>query len=175
MTKMNRNPSNATGKLPERADRIPMNSPQRKLEVPPIDGYTMYWFRGDPGRLQRAQRAGYEFVRPEEVELNNFDLAGDPSAPGQTDMGDRVSVAAQDGADGNGQFLRLYLMKIKNEYREQDQERYERERIDPIVNALAGGRLGSGEGGEHPGDIPLRYQKPFQLPKMFTKKTRVAA
>ena len=168
------NPSNETGTLSDSPtfDRVPMTAPTRKLEVPPIHGYKMYWFRGEPGRLQRAMRAGYEFVKPEEVEINNFDLAGDLDLPGHTDMGDRVSVAAQDGVGENGQYLRLYLMKIKEEFWTSDQELYEREKIDPVVQALHGGMIGAGESaGEGPGDVKNRYTKKSTVPDMFKKKS----
>ena len=150
--------------------RIPMTTPTRKLEVPEIHGYKMYWFRGEPGRLQRALRAGYEFVNPDEINIFNHDLAGDLDLPGQTDMGDRVSVAAQDGAGDDGQFLRLYLMKIKLEWWDADRAQYETEKIDPLVAALQGGTIGAGEGGETPGDVKNRYRKPTSIPDMFKKK-----
>lgn len=172
MSKTFLNPANETG---TKADlitfkRVPMTAPTRKLEVPDIPGYKMYWFRSEPGRLQRALRAGYEFVKPEEVDINNFDLAGNLDVPGHSDMGERVSVAAQDGVGENGQFLRLYLMKIKLEWWTEDQEKYEVEKIDPIVESLGAGNIGAGEGGETPGDVRNRYKKAAQLPAMFKKK-----
>ena len=162
------NPANQYGALNH--DRVSMSTPQQKLAVPEIFGYHCHWFKGDPGRIQRALRAGYEFVSPSETDLNNFDIAGDLDVTGQSDLGDRVSVPAQDGAGPTGQYVRLYLMKIKQEYYEQDKEQYEDRMIDPIVTALAGGKVGVGEGGERAGDAALRYHKPFKLPKMFTKK-----
>ena len=166
------NPANEVGVLETSGDgRIPMSTPVRKLEVQDIPGYKLYWFRSEPGRLQRALKAGYEFVKPDEIELNSFDLAGDLALPGMADMGDRVSVAAQDGVGENGQFLRLYLMKIKLEWWNADQAKYETERIDPIVNSLNGGMLGAGESGETPGDVNNRYTKTRKLPEMFKKKS----
>jgi hypothetical protein len=148
-----------------------MTTPIRKLEVPELPGFKMYWFRSEPGRLQRALRAGYEFVKPDEVGINNFDLAGDLALPGMSDMGDRVSVAAQDGIGENGQFLRLYLMKIKLEWWTADQAKYEAEKIDPIVRSLNQGLIGAGEAGETPGDVSNRYTKAGKLPEMFKKKS----
>lgn len=164
------NPAEQVGTSVTEKTRVPMTAPQRKLELPEIPGYRIYWFRGEPGRIQRALRAGYEFIKPEEVDVNNFDLGGDASLSGQGDLGDKVSVAAQDGVGDNGQFLRLYAMKIKIEYYNADQEKYEKDRIDPFVNALVGGRVSTGDGGEQPGDVQHRYRKPTTLPKMFTKK-----
>ena len=152
-------------------ERIPMTLPTQKLQVPEIPGYFLYWFRGEPGRLSRAMRAGYEFVGYDEVELNNFDLAGDLTGPGQTDMGNRVSVPAQDGASEDGQYLRLYLMKLKQELRDSDVMQYEEKMIDPFVGALKAGMVGAGESGERPGDVALRYRKASKLPDMFTKKS----
>ena len=152
------------------ADRVPMSVPRARLEVPDIPGYSTYWFRGEPGRLQRAFGAGYEFVHPDEIELNNFDLAGSMDFPGGSDLGDRVSIPAQDGAGPDGQYLRLYLMKIKQEYRDQDQAEYEVKMIDPIVDALKGGQMGAVKSGENPTDQALRYQRNVKLPDMFTKK-----
>jgi hypothetical protein len=69
------NPANEKLKLPK--GYRPMSVGMRRLEVPAIDGYHLHWFRGNPGNLNRALLAGYEFVEPEEVDLNDFDLAGD--------------------------------------------------------------------------------------------------
>ena len=170
---MARNPSNEVGTLNESTNfkRVPMTAPTRKLEVPEIPGYKQYWFRGEPGRLQRALKAGYEFVKPEEVETFNHDLAGDLNLPGHTDMGDRVSVAAQDGAGEDGQYLRLYLMKIKLEWWSEDQALYEKEKIDPMVAALHAGAIGAGADGETPGDVKNRVKGKTALPEMFKKKT----
>ena len=170
---MAKNPANEIGTREDNLSfkRVPMTAPTRKLEVPDIPGYKMYWFRGEPGRLQRALKAGYEFVSPDEVEINNFDLSGNLNLPGHTDMGERVSVAAQDGAGDDGQFLRLYLMKIKLEWWTADQELYEKEKIDPMVGALNGGLIGAGEAGETPGDVRNRFKKPNALPDMFKKKS----
>ena len=174
MSKYTSNPSNEVGTQLDSTNfkRVPMSSPVRKLEVPDIPGYKMYWFRSEPGRLARALKAGYEFVKPEEVDINNHDLAGNLNDPGVSDLGDRVSVAAQDGVGDNGQYLRLYLMKIKLDWWKQDQELYERERIDPVVHALGGGMIGAGESNESPGDVKNRYQKDKPaLPEMFKKKS----
>jgi hypothetical protein len=166
---MSKNIANTVSDLAERM-RVPFNTPQSKFGDVEIPGYVTHWFKGEPGRLQRAMRAGYEFVKPEEIEQYNFDLAGDLTEAGHSDLGDRVSIPAQSGVGENGQYLRLYLMKLKVEFRKQDQRQYEIDRIDPIVQAITGGKIGAGEAGETPGDVKVRYQKPFKLPEMFTKK-----
>lgn len=113
------NPANPPEKAPRK--RIPMALPTLKLSVPDIPGYKTYWFRGAPGRIQQALNAGYEFVERDEVELNHGGLANSYDVDGNTDMGTRVSVATGDGSEGP-QNARLYLMKIKQELWEEDEQ-----------------------------------------------------
>src|SRR5574340_519779 len=84
------NPANKKFELPK--GYRPMSVGQRRLEVAPIDGYHLHWFRGNPGNIARAQQAGYEFVQKDEVSLNDFDLAGDGEDDKGSDLGSRVSV-----------------------------------------------------------------------------------
>ena len=89
---------------PERAqlarERIPMSVPQLKLEAPEIPGVHCHWMLGTPQRLNQAQRAGYVFVEPDEVEINYRGLADDPGIGGNTDMGMRSrAVWARSGAE----------------------------------------------------------------------------
>lgn len=125
--------------------RIPMSGPQLALSVPDIPGYRLYWFRGDPGRIQRAEQGGYEFVRPEEVALNNRTLGSDPAKAGNTDMGSRVSAVAGAEVGLDQQPVRLYLMKIKEEYWREDQAAQlgPGSRLNDVRKALAGGLLGA--------------------------------
>lgn len=37
------------------------------LEVPPIPGFTLYWFENTPPRIFEAQNASWQFVAPEEI------------------------------------------------------------------------------------------------------------
>ena len=113
------NPANTPERAPRQ--RIPMALPTLKLSVPEIPGYVCYWFRGAPGRIQQAINAGYEFVERGEVELNNPGLANSYDVDGNTDMGSRVSVATGDGSEGP-QNPRLYLMKIRRELWEEDEQ-----------------------------------------------------
>lgn len=112
------NPSAAPARTVERK-RIPMSLPERKLAIPEIPGYVLHWFRGTPGRIEQAQRAGYEFVTKDEVELVQAGVANDALSDGNTDLGSRVSIAAAEG-DENGRAMRLYLMKIRQEFFDED-------------------------------------------------------
>lgn len=165
------NPANEVATSATPRPRESFNSRELKLQVDPIEGYHLHWFRGEPGRIQRAQRVGYEFVRPEEINVVNFDLAGDITKDGNSDLGERVSVPAQDSVGEDGQFLRLYLMKLKEEFWKEDQAKYVAEMIDPVVVSLKAGMIGAGDHGESPADLANRTRRPQKLPEMFTKKS----
>lgn len=124
--------------------RIPMSVPTRKLVVPEIPGFKLRWVRGTEGRLNQALQAGYTFVGRGEVALLNADLAGSSAANGNTDLGDRVSVASGDEViEGNS--VRLYLMKLPQGYWDED-EMAEQARQAETVRALRGqGIEGKGE------------------------------
>ena len=159
---MTPNPSIEPMKFTEDFERIPMSVPQRKLEVPfEIPGYHLYWMRGTPERIQQAIRGGYEFVDQNEVQLNNNDLGGDAAAGGNTDMGSRVSyVAGQGDVDVTGQPVRLYLMKIRNEWYEEDRKIIA-QRNDRTTEQIRSGLVGAGSSqtGETSEDVGHRYTK----------------
>lgn len=148
----------------------PMSAGVKKLEVPQREGYHRRWFRGDPSRIAKALRAGYTFVDPEDVDVNNFDLGGDAKESGNTDLGTRVSVISGDDLDVTGQPGRLYLMECPMEYYEASRQIIE-DRNDAVANALKGGRLGAGNEGETVTDIQQRYTK-GKMPDLFTRKSR---
>lgn len=147
--------------------------PERKLHIPEnaIPGYVLYFFRGEPGRISGALRKGWEWVTPEEVTefVANTGVGVDPLNSGTADMGGRVSVPAQEGVGPDGQYLRLYLMKLKKEFWDEDMEKYLKNRIEPIVDAFASGMVGVEN--EISADRSKRYVKKGQLPEMFRRKT----
>lgn len=81
-----------------RADRQPFGTQEQKLAWPPIPGFHLHWFNDDPGRIDRAKRAGYEMV-------NDAD-----GKPVQTVVGT---------ARGGGSLL-AFLMKIPQEWADED-------------------------------------------------------
>ena len=111
---------------------IPMSAPVQRLQVPEKEGWVRYWFRGDYNRLARAQQAGYRFVQPDEVRVNNLDVAGNPNESGNTDLGSRVSIVTGDEMGPDGQPNRLYLMEIPKELYEYGQKLLQ-ERNDTIA------------------------------------------
>lgn len=173
----NQNPSTVPGKTRAERKRIPLSVPQRKLEVPDIVGYYCRWFKGTPSRLAQAERAGFEYVTPEEVELNNVSLGGDASKDGNTDLGSRVSVVEGSETEG-GQAIRMYLMKQPIEFKREDDAVLE-QRNDGIAAALSSqfktGMVGRGQQGapsEDDADVAARYvPKGTKVPALFRKKT----
>lgn len=123
---------------------IPMSQGVEKLKVPEREGYHRRWFRGDAGRIARAQQAGYTFVDPADVELNNFDLGGDAKNSGNTDLGTRVSVISGDETGTDGQPHRLYLMECPEEFYEYSRSILA-DRNESIAEALRGGKIGDEE------------------------------
>ena len=134
-------PANNAAPAAERK-RIPMSTPQQKLAVAEIPGYYCYWFRGTPDRLGRAIQGGYEFVTPEEAHLTNFSLGGDGTENGNTDMGTRVSIIAGEEVGADGQPVRLYLMKIKEEWHQEDVA-IQAKSSETLIDVLKAGKVGS--------------------------------
>jgi hypothetical protein len=171
MSNQNNNPANSKLEIP--SDFQPMTSSVLRLEVPKKDGYHRHWFRGNPERIARAQKAGYRFVDSTEVNINNFDLGGDAKVSGSTDLGTRVSVISGDDVDATGQPGKLYLMECP-EHLYQLGKKILDERVDDIATALRGGKIGAGaaETGETRADSEKRYVK-GNTPELFIpNKTR---
>ena len=166
--KEQQSPANEKLELPK--NYKPMSTATLRLEVPNKPGWHRHWFRGTPGRLARAQQAGYRFVDQGDCDVNNFDLAGDSKSAGSTDLGSRVSVSAGDEGSVEGQAGRMYLMECPEHLFEHSQEILG-ERLDKIADALKGGMVGAGEKGETPRDVANRYMKNTKSPSLFTKRT----
>lgn len=142
----------------EQRRRVSMSLPRLKLQIP--DGclmdYHVEWFKGTQDDINAALQGGYEFVTPDEIHLNNVSLAGDVLQSGNTDLGNRVSVAASTSSGMVDQGLRLYLMKLRKEWYEEDQKILAERQLN-IANTLVGGRL-RGEGSrETQADMGMRY------------------
>lgn len=147
----------ATGNLLEvnSRNRIPMSVPKQKLSVPDIAGFHLHWMLGTQERLTAAQRAGYQFVNPAEVNVPNHSIAGDRSESGNTDIGSLVSISAGSDVAEGGQPVRLILMKLPQEWWEEDQRKLE-ESSDRLAAALRAGKVAGGDG-ETETDKRLRY------------------
>lgn len=154
--------------------RIPMSTPVQKLEVPEIPGYHLHWFRGDAERIERAIAGGYEFVDSNEVHVNNVSLGGDSAQSGNTDLGSRVSIVSGQEVGKDGQAQRLVLMKIRQEWWEEDQAAIEA-RNTQVRDSLVSGAIGSEKDAQ--GDSQHRYVDKTRtaIPDFFKRKVARAA
>jgi hypothetical protein len=110
------NPANKTVEAAGARRRIPMSVPLRRLQVPEIPGYHLYWFNED--QVPRAQQGGYEFVEWNEVPVNQRNVATSLDISGNEDLGSRIRVVS--GLGGDNRPMPLVLMKIKREWYEED-------------------------------------------------------
>lgn len=169
------NPSNSPDALEGGRKRIPLSVPMRKLEAPEMPGFYLRWFKGTPQRIAQAERAGFVFVTEDEVRLNNVSVGGDADRSGNTDMGSRVSVVEGGEVDGQGQAVRLYLMKQPLEYKKEDDQLIQ-QRNDSVADALTAsfraGTVGGRDQGEQPEDLGARYVDPrrSRIPDLFRRK-----
>lgn len=148
------NPANAAKTAVRERGRVSLATPMQKLEVPDIPGFVLQWFSDRPGRISRSQAGGYEFVGPDEVQINNFGLAADVLKDGNTDLGSRISVYG--GANEDGSNGRLYLMKIRREWWEED-EKVRADRNEAVAASIRGGKSSSPNPHEEAGDAALKY------------------
>ena len=96
-----------------------MSTAVRKMEVKALDGFYMHWFA--ESNLERALDAGYEFVRREEVQLNNTGIGTNRDLSGNTSLDTNVSIIGSLEGPSKGP-ERAYLMKIQEQWRRDDEE-----------------------------------------------------
>ena len=119
---------------PRERKRGVFNGTQGKLQVgATIPGFHLHIFNDTPGRIQAATENGYEFVHPNEVGgvMENVTSRN-------TDIGDKVRFLV--GAGEKGEPMYAYLMKIKEEWWEEDQRQLQ-ERNDKTDAAIRGGKI----------------------------------
>jgi len=146
------NPANAAEKTTRK--RIPMSVPQRKLEVTEIPGYHTHWFRDE--NVARALQAGYEFVDDKEVILNQSGVGTSKDISGNADMGTRVRVVSGTASDGSAEYLTL--MKLKNEWWDEDRKELEA-RNASVMSAIFRDEQIMGSENVSPEDKGTRYVK----------------
>lgn len=92
---------------PKRTQRVPFGVPQTKLGITlEVPGHHLYWCNDAGGQLEQAQAGGYEFVTPREI--------------GETRDGSQVKRLV--GTNKDGSPLYAYLLKIKQEWHEEDKK-----------------------------------------------------
>ena len=169
------NPANVQQRRITEDNRVPMSTPELKLTTPDIPEYHQHWFLSR--NVSRALRAGYTYVDLDEVSMNGTGYANDLSEAGSTDLGTRVSMEAGRGGDSSwhGQAERLYLMKLRQEWWDKDQQKMEA-RNEEIAKALRGGDDISGDSNPH--DTSHKHvpswapQTQKAVNNLFTKKRR---
>jgi hypothetical protein len=115
----------------------------------PIPGYRLYWINDTEGGLRKAaaEASGWEFVKQEEVALNNAQLS-----PGNNDLGSNVRRWVGVGEDNKP--IYAYLMKKTLELDAQHQQ--ERENLHLQIEAA----LKSGTFNMTPGEKRYTAERP---------------
>lgn len=112
------------------------NGTNLKLQVlTEIPGYDLRWFNDTPGRLQQAQQGGWGFVGRDEVTRPDGNKVVDANS--STDS--RHSAIA--GVLENNAPLNMYLMKIRKEWREEDQADAQRKINETEAHMVRGGGM----------------------------------
>jgi len=168
-------PLNPANKPDMERKRIPMSTPVQRLEAPDIPGYHLHWFTGSSERIQRALDGGYEFVDERETKVNSVGIGNESTRSGNNDLGSRVSVISGQDIGKDGQPVRLVLMKIKQEWYDEDQKAVTA-RNEQVAASIRGGLIGAEH--EKNNDARHRYVDPARtaLPDLFNpnKKRRQA-
>ena len=88
-----------------RRKRVPLGTPQQKLNANIPGGMVGRWVNDTPGRIQRALEAGYQFIN-------------DQGTTDDRESGRSMIVGSQE----NGEALRAFLMAIPREWYDEDQK-----------------------------------------------------
>jgi hypothetical protein len=113
-----------------------------------IPGHHLCWMNDD-GNVQNALDSGYEFVLRGETELENG------VTPSNIDQTDKIKQKV--GTTQQGDILYAYLMKIKNEWHEEDMFEIEKQN-KAVEDAIAGGNINGavGQDGRYNAGINIR-------------------
>jgi hypothetical protein len=116
-----------------------------KFEIP---GYHLCW-QNDDGGVENAIDSGYEFVTRGETETEQG------VEPSNIDMGDKIKQKV--GTLEGGGALYAYLMKIKQEWHEEDMAELEANNR-AIQDAIAGGNINGaiGQDGKYVSSISVK-------------------
>jgi hypothetical protein len=103
-------------------ERVPFGTPEQKWNTPSDDGFHYRVFndnwRKEPGRVQRAMKAGYEVV-------------------------ENVESGTNVGTNDDGTEIRGVLMRIPDEFHKEDQAKKDKA-LDVIDKQIHGGKFGKG-------------------------------
>ena len=133
----------------QRTRRSSFGAPKLSMAVTvEVPGHHLCWMNDD-GNVEKALESGYEFVSKHETEIENG------VAPSNVDMTDRIKLKV--GTLEGGAPLYAYLMKIKNEWYEEDMNAIEQENRK-IEEAIAGGNINGslGHDGKYNAGISIK-------------------
>jgi hypothetical protein len=113
-----------------------------------ILGYHLCWMNDD-GNVEQALDSGYEFVVKGETELENG------VTPSNVDASDKIKQKV--GTTQQGDVLYAFLMKIRQEWHEEDMALVEAEN-KRIEDAIAGGNINGnvGQDGKYVSNISIK-------------------
>ena len=116
-----------------------------KFEIP---GHHLCWMNDD-GNVESALDSGYEFVTRGETELENG------VTPSNVDMSDKIKQKV--GTTQQGDILYAYLMKINNEWHEEDMATIEAQNKQ-VEDAIASGNINGavGQDGRYNAGISIK-------------------
>jgi len=122
------------GERPSRKRRGVFNGMRQKLQVlGDLPGFHLCWINDIPGMIAQARDGGYEFVADNEIEMANNNVVDR-----NTSEGTQVKVLVGTNEDNSPMFA--YLMKIRNDYYEEDQKD-QQEYNDKIDTQIRGGNI----------------------------------
>jgi hypothetical protein len=147
---------------------VSMDLPMPMLDVMEIPGYHLHWMADRPGRIQQAMRAGYEFVKPEEVQVNPSRIIGGAS-DGNSDMGTKVGILTNAGDERNGGVCQQYLMKIRLEWYRKNKSVLDA-RNNLVLEAINKGAIGSDKTRESQEDFRARYSRGGTVPSFQVRR-----
>lgn len=81
---------------------------EQRLQLDPIDGLYIHWFR--EGRVRSMEAKGWIKLQPDECFVNRAPLSEDRTEGGNTDLGNCVSVVGGEGGE------RLIAMAIREDW-----------------------------------------------------------
>ena len=117
-----------------RKSRAPFGSTRLKLEVTGnIPGYHLHWVNDSPGRIAQAEEGGYQFVEKGELSMSYNNVTSRDK-----DLGSRMQVLV--GTNEDGSPLYAYLMKLQQDWYEEDQQAGQSQ-IDTVDASIRGGTV----------------------------------
>lgn len=159
-------PASAPATRVTQATRVPMSLPNTKLSVPDMPGFYLYWHLGK--NVRAALKAGYTHVEGDELDVEQMGVANSAAESGSTDLGTRISIASGGTiSEENLEPERLYLMKLPEEWHQDDVARHAKG-SEQVAASLRAGLMGA----EGDSDRNKRYMKTGQ--DLFYPKNRPA-